>query len=760
MKPQLLVDARCLQQPDFAWRGIGLHLATMLSSRQAADFAITMLLDPALPPPEPDLAALADAATTTAYAASRSHGVFLQPAPFAASPGAVRRLLNVPHRRSIAVVLDFIPCEHPQTYLATPQLRRRYAAQAAALRKYERFLPISRATEQRLHHYIPASIGRSDVTGVAIRLGLLPMAPPPPFAARSGVVVVSGDDPRKNPAVAVRAGLGVPIRYVGLHDHAMRASLEAIHQAAGGVAEHLMFLPPLTDAELAATYAGALLVIAPSRAEGFSMPVIEAIAQSTPVLAADEPAQAELLAPDDLFPADDAMALHAKAMARLTDATCWHAAQARQAAIAAEFSQDAVATRFWAPIASLAQRPQTTSRRDAKPRIAFLSPLPPATSGCADHSASLLAALAPLASITAFSDTIDPILPAGIGFGGPADAGVMRSATYDAIITILGNSPFHATETRLLLDYGAAAIVHDARLTGFYRGTWGDARALGVASAERGADVSLAELDAWDSDEVHMPVRMLGEVAAAAAPLIVHAADTAGFIAARHGIDSIAIEFAPYRVPDDADLTAQARRHARIRLGVPDDAALIASFGHVHTAKEPGAVIEAFGLIAPTRACRFAMVGSGNPTLVASLRDRATSLGIAPDTLDLDAELVAEARYRDYLLAADVAVQLRRAPPGSISGALADAIAAGLPCVAAATLVEAIVPPAYVTAVADDADPEAIAAAIIAVLDRGRAEIPAQRAAFMQARSMARYARAVLDAVLGSPTQTAFTRAS
>ncbi len=748
MKPQLLVDARCLQHPDFARRGIGLHLTTMLAAPQADDFAITLLLDPVLPPPEPDLAALADAATTTAYAASRSQGVFLQPAPFAAPPGAVLRLLNASHRRSIAVVLDFIPCAYPETYLATPQLRRRYAAQAAALRKYERFLPISRATEQRLHHYVPASIGHSDVTGVAIRPALLPIVPSRPFTARSGVVVVSGDDWRKNPAVAVRAGLGVPIRYVGLHDRAMRASLEAIHQAAGGAAEHLMFLPPLTDAELAATYADALLVIAPSRAEGFSMPVIEAIGQSTPVLAADEPAQAELLGPDDLFPPDDARALHDKVMARLTDAACWHATQARQAAIAADFSEAAVAARFWGPIAALAPRQTPISHRPDRPRIAFLSPLPPATSGCADHSASLLAALAPLATVTAFSDTIDPILPAGIGFGGPADAGVMRSASYDAIITILGNSSFHVTETRLLLDHGAAAILHDSRLIEFYRHLLGTPRALGVAAAELGVNVSLTELDAWEADQLHMPVRLLGEVAGAAAPLIVHAANTARFIASRHGIEAIAIEFAPYRVPDDADLTAQARRHARACLGIPDDAVLIASFGQIETGKVPSAVIEAFGLIAPTRACRFAMVGSGNPTLVASLRDRATGLGIAPEMLDLDAELVAEARYRDYLVAADVAVQLRRAPPGSISGELADAIAAGLPCVAAATLVDAIDPPAYVTAIVDDAEPEAIAAAIIAVLDRGRTEIPAQRAAFMQARSMARYAQAVLDAVL------------
>ncbi|MCW8306157.1 glycosyltransferase [Acidiphilium sp. PA] len=751
MKPQLLIDARCLQRPDFARRGIGMHLATMLAASPTAAFAITLLFDPALPPPDPDLAVLGEAVTMTAYAASRTPGVFLQPAPFSLPPGRTARLLQTRSRRRIAVVLDFIPLDDPATYLTTPQSRRAYAAQCAALRRYDHFLPISQTTARRLHHLVPASVGHSDVTGVAIRPGLIRASPAPPFTDRAGILVVSGDDPRKNPTIAVRAALGVPIRFVGIHDPGTRAGLATLHAAAGGKPDDLIFLPQLTDAELAAAYAAARLVIAPSRAEGFSLPVIEAIAQGTPVIAADEPAQAELLDPSFRFPADDAGALREKAAGPLADPARWHAAQARQTGIVDAFTPPAVAARFWAPIEALANaaRPSPAIVTHALPRIAFLSPLPPTTSGCADHSASLLAALRPLATVTAFSDTRQPGLPPGIAFGGVADVTIMRSARFDAIITVLGNSQFHATEIGLLLDYGAAAILHDARLIGLYCGTLGIARALGVAAAEIGADVSLADLEAWERAEATMPVRCLGEVASAATPLIVHARATADFITARHGIAAQFLPFAPYRVPDPASLSPAARIAARARLGIEPHHTLIASFGHVHAGKDPAVTIAAFGRLAPTRACRFAMVGGGNPALIADLRATATALGIAPDTLDLDAAQVPESRYRDYLAAADVAVQLRRAPPGSISGAVADVIAAGLPCVAAATLVAALEPPPYVTAIGDDAAPATIAAAIAAALDQGRAHIPALRAEFMAQRSMARYAQSVLDAVLG-----------
>ncbi|HQT84653.1 MAG: hypothetical protein B7Z58_09160 [Acidiphilium sp. 37-64-53] len=750
MKSQLLIDARCLQRPDFARRGIGVHLGTMLAAPQAADFAITLLFDPALPPPDPDLAMLGEAATMTAYAASRTPGVFLQPAPLSLPPGRIARLLQTTARRSIAIVLDFIPHDDPATYLTTPHSRRAYAAQCAALRRYDHFLPISHATERRLHQLVPASIGHSEVTGVAIRPGLIRAGAAPPFTARAGILVVSGDDPRKNPAIAIRAAVGVTISFVGIHDPGARSNLATLHAEAGGDPDNLIFLPQLTDAELAAAYAAARLVIAPSRAEGFSMPVIEAIAQGTPVLAADEPAQAELLDPAFRFPPDDTKTLREKAALLLADPARWQEAQMRQTGIADAFTAAAVAARFWAPIEALANAVVTSPAIMAHvlPRIAFLSPLPPATSGCADHSASLLAALRPLATITAFSDTRQPSLPPGIAFGGAADANVMRSARFDAIITVLGNSSFHVTETKLLLDYGAAAILHDARLIEFYRDLLGDARALGVAAAEIGADVSLADLDSWSRDEATMPLRFLGEVASAATPLIVHARASADFIAARHGIVSQFLPFAPYRVPDPASLTPAARAAARARLGIAADQTLIASFGHVHAGKDPETTIAAFGRLAPSRACRFAMVGGGNPSLIAELRATATALGIAPETLDLDAAQVPESRYRDYLAAADVAVQLRRAPPGSISGAVADVIAAGLPCVAAATLVAALEPPSYVTAIADDAAPATIAAAIATALDQGREHIAALRAEFMAQRSMARYAQSVLDAVL------------
>ncbi|HET9147191.1 MAG TPA: glycosyltransferase [Acetobacteraceae bacterium] len=759
MTRTLLIDARCLQHPDFATRGIGRHIESMLAA--APDeirlaYTVTGLLDPALPPLVESLRRLFTRLTTTAYAASRKPDtVFLNPAPLSFPPGPILRLLRAPHVASMAVVLDFIPLDFPELYLRDERQRRAYRRTLAALRHYDRFLPISRVAASRLEALIPGSEKRAMVTGVAVRPSLLPEpdAAPLPFGGRKPeILVVSGDDQRKNPEAAILAHgsstalcqAGIVLRFAGIHGAETRDRLAGLHRQAGANPALLQFAPPLAEDDLARAYAEALLVVAPSRAEGFSLPIIEALAQGTPVLAADEPAQTELIRdPRDRFPPDDAEELRRKAESLALDAANWQTSLARQAGVWRDFTPSSVAARFWAEFAAL---PAPAISRHAKPRIALLSPLPPELSGCADHSAALLSSLAPHAEATAFSGTPSPLLPEGIAFGGQADPTIMRSRRFDAVIAVLGNSPLHRREMEMLLDHGAAAIVHDARLGGLYRSGFGDARALGAAIAERGAPVGFEELDAWERDQSDMPIRFLGEVASSASPLIVHAAETARWVARHHGVAARFLPFPPYRSLPSAMLTAEGRAAARARLGIPSAMKLIVSFGHIQADKAPERLILAAALLYRSMPFRLVLAGAADQNLAESLRALAADHGLPPSSLILGSGTVPEPVYRDYLAAADCALQLRRAPAGSISGALMDAIAAGLPSVAAATLAEAIMPPGYVQAVLDEAPPEEIAACLAEMLWRRRDD--AARRAFLARRNMGSYAMQLLNAVL------------
>ena len=102
------------------------------------------------------------------------------------------------------------------------------------------------------------------------------------------VLFVGAIQARKNPLVALEAAgaVGLPLVVAGPErDAGLVRSLRS------GGAELRGYVP---KEDLAGLYQGAAMLVLPSRFEGFGLPVLEAMACGTPVVAADEPALREV----------------------------------------------------------------------------------------------------------------------------------------------------------------------------------------------------------------------------------------------------------------------------------------------------------------------------------------------------------------------------------------------------------------------------------------------------------------------------------
>jgi glycosyltransferase involved in cell wall biosynthesis len=699
----LIIDLRCLQDANYYERGIGNHARNII---RHAPGRFVGLIDPALPPLPPEMAALVPEVSPHAYIPGAS--VLLNPSPMSPDQNFLARLLTNPAVLKAACVHDFIPYDDQPHYLTHPINRLDYFSAMAWLKHYDVFLPNSVPTETRLRE-LYGNV-RGAVTGVALPpwvLGVKPVAP-------RHILMIGGDDWRKNPEVLAAAHGGsqalrrIPLIITGHVSPALAARLQALTEVE---------LPGrLSNEQMRDLYAGALAVVTPSRAEGFSLPVLEACAAGVPSIASDIPAHRALLPRGPFFGPEDA-----RELARVLEDTLARRGEiiAAQAGLWREFSEANVAAKVFAALA-----PKPAVARGAKPRIAMLTPMPPEKSGIADYSAATVAALRLHARVDVFS-------------GNAISALAYAGSQFDAVLSVIGNSPLHAEIYDLSLRWGSAVLCHDARLLGLATGR-GLAHAARMAGAELGRSVSDAEILAWAEDETKREASFLGEMARAARPLIFHSQQPVALVRARF---SVAARYLPFAL--QRQFGALDRQGARAALGISQDETLIVSFGFITRGKGIPAALKAFAKLRARMDCRLVFAGEATE-YAANFLALAEELGIAP-FVRLGTGFLTEAAYRAWMAAADAALQLREGPPGNISGTLQDAISAGLPAVASHDLAANLAAPAYVKRVGSN--PDEIAAALAEIL-RTRPDTAAARAAYCTAHGMDRYATALLAMLL------------
>ena len=665
---------------------------------------------------------------------------------------------------TVVTLYDLIPMLFPDQYLSDSIWTSLHWARREFVRQADLIVSISEATavdgirlldlpEQRVvnigtgvsdHFFLPADPARALADALAAVDGLRP----------GFLMYTGGIDFRKNLSGLLEAYSLLPDGTRGEHQlvivcRVLPPEREALMSQAGhlGIENDVLLTGFVPDTTLSLLYQSADLFVFPSIYEGFGLPIAEAVLSGTLAIASGSSSMVELVTdaalqfdPND--PADIARCIADTLDSPETD----HQRRQQYAHVTGQFRWDRVADRTIEAIDALTVRPPAAPVH-ARPRLALVTPVPPAESGVADYSWRLAHALAAFVDVDLVSEDPwtqpMPESPDVTVITGPGLLERDRLLPYDDVVYVMGNSSHHRQAFELMEERPGTVMIHEARFAGFFE--WygrvheDDSEWFhGFLHEEyQGIEGSLGEIGwlTW-SEAADAGLYLLGPVIDRAERVLTtsaFAADLARLQRPDRANDIIDIGFG-YPPPEPTEVRSEVR--------------WIATFGYQHEIKATDLIVEAFALLAADDPeVKLAIVGDVaiefGPTLEQLIADENLA-----DRVVMTSRIGAE-EYESWLRRADLAIQLRRASNGEVSAAVGDCLRFGIPTVVTGLGTATDLPDVVATQVAPNADAQVLAAAIrdlIADPDARRA-LGSNALDYVRTHDFDHAARRLLDAV-------------
>ncbi len=291
-------------------------------------------------------------------------------------------------------------------------------------------------------------------------------------------------------------------------------------------------------------------------------------------------------------------------------------------------------------------------------RVAFFSPMPPARSGIADYSATLVEQLRNRLEIEVFDRAPRSFNP----------------AAYDACLYQLGNNAHHAFVYEMAVRHPGIVVLHEGSLHHLIaemtigRGDW-DAY-LREAEYEGGA-AALARARRARSLEAgpdYEGLAMTRRVLESARAVIVHSCYMVDQVRARGFAGPVA------RIPHGGWIVDGNRMAYRERLGLDESVPLAGIFGFLKPYKRIAESLRAFRrLIRVEPRARLILVGEPHPDL--PIRSMLRTLGLSEHVRLLGFTPIQE--FTGYMSACDILLNLRYPTVGESSGSLMRALGLG-----------------------------------------------------------------------------------
>jgi glycosyltransferase involved in cell wall biosynthesis len=608
-----------------------------------------------------------------------------------------------------AVILyDLIPLIQRRPYLENPAVEAWYERKLDHLRRADLLLSISESSRQEGLRYL----GFPAEACVNISTAADPQFQPQQIACgrekdvreryglhRQFVMYTGGIDHRKNIEGLIRAYAKLPKPLHASHQLAIvcsiqppsRAALEKLAKEQGLKGDELVLTGFVPEEDLLALYNLCKAFIFPSWHEGFGLPALEAMSCGRAVIGANTSSLPEVIGRGDaLFdPMNDA-SIAEKLAQVLTDDDFRSELEQHGLERAKQFSWDTSAQRAIAAVEALHVKKLSQSLTCVmparRPKLAYISPLPPERSGISDYSAELLPELSrhyDIDVIVAQDVVSDPWIKANCPLRSVAWFRA-HADRYDRVLYHFGNSDFHQHMFSLLEEVPGVVVLHDFFLsgitahmdvTGYQPGFWAQALSQG-----HGYAAVQQRFHASDAAEVVWRYPCNLGVLRGALGMVVHSENSRRLADEWYGKgvagDWVVVPL--LRVPSfDVD-----RTEARRRLGLGDDDFVLCSFGLLAPTKLSHRLLTAWlaSALAKDANCVLAFVGENHSG------DYGAELVTAIRRSGLDKRIritgwTDSAIFQHYLAAADAGVQLRTLSRGETSAAVLDCMNYGLPTI-------------------------------------------------------------------------------
>ncbi|ADW16717.1 glycosyl transferase group 1 [Desulfobulbus propionicus DSM 2032] len=644
----------------------------------------------------------------------------------------------------IATILyDLIPFIYRKPYLENAVVERWYENKLMHLRRTDLQLAISESSRQESIEHLGTPGEQVVNISTAADSQFLPMCIKPKKEAglrqRYGihkpyVLYTGGIDHRKNIDGLIRAyaRLAAPIRkshqlaVVCSIQPAERKRLHLLTSQQGLTAEEVVFTGYVPEEDLLALYNLCKAFVFPSWHEGFGLPALEAMSCGRAVIASNRSSLPEVISRKDaLFDPFDDEAIANKLHQVLVDKGFRHSLEQHGIKQAKRFSWDKSAKlaieALERCVASHATDRTVRALPRHRPRLAYVSPLPPERSGISDYSAELLPELARFYDIDVILAQ-EVVSPPWIKANCPQRSiqWFFANATqFDRVLYHFGNSSFHQHMFALLREIPGVVVLHDFYLSGIIAhmdyhglspGMWSQSlySSHGYAALQhRFIEPDLAKV-VWRYPCNHAVLQD-------AQGVIIHSENSRRLAQQWYG-ENTGSDWAHIPLLRIAVKTTVAKRNtARRVLGLGQDQYIVCSFGMMGPSKLNHRVLDAWlsSPLAEDDQCILIFVGENDAgEYGTTLRDKIARSDDSKERIRItgwtDASL-----FRQYLHAADVGVQLRTLSRGETSAAVLDCMNYGLATIVNANGSMADLPANAVWKLPDEFTDEQLAQALV-----------------------------------------------